>query len=307
MTRPWIAERIVADDTARSLIETQFPALAPVRIESLGTGWDNTAYRVNDEWVFRFPRREIAVGLLQVEMSLLPMVASKLPLPVPVPTMLGRPEDRFPWPFAGYRLLPGRTACAANLDDAARIAAAAPIASFLAALHAVNRDQAAQAGAPPDTLRRLDVTHRAQQIAERIEQCRGAGILDDVQPWLAVVDEVPSGWSPGSSTLVHGDLYARHLLVDDDSQPCGVIDWGDAHLGDPAIDLAIAHGFLPPSAHAVFRDVYGPVDDDTWRMARFKALHSALMILVYGHDTGDEDLLSEGRTALRHLADEGLH
>ncbi len=38
MTRPWIAERIVSDDTVRSLIETQFPALAPARIEMLGAG-----------------------------------------------------------------------------------------------------------------------------------------------------------------------------------------------------------------------------------------------------------------------------
>jgi len=38
MTRPWIAEKIVTDDTVRSLIEKQFPTLAPVRIEMLGAG-----------------------------------------------------------------------------------------------------------------------------------------------------------------------------------------------------------------------------------------------------------------------------
>ncbi len=303
MTRPWIAEKIVADDTVRSLIEKQFPTLAPVRIEMLGAGWDNTAYRVNDEWVFRFPRREVAVELLKVEMSLPPVVASRLPLAVPVPTMLGRPGERFPWPFAGYRLLPGRTACVVRPDEAARVAAAAPLAAFLAALHGVHPDEAARAGAQPDTLRRLDVAHRGRQIAERLGQCRRAGIIDNLQPWLAMIDEVPSSWVAGSSTLVHGDLYARHLLVDDAGYPSGVIDWGDVHLGDPAIDLAIAHGFLPPSAHAVFRETYGPIDEDTWRMARFKALHSAIMILVYGHDTGDDDLLSEGRTALRHLVE----
>ena len=63
MNRPWSAVRTITDDTARSLIETQFPALAPVWIDLLGIGWDNTAYRVNGEWVFRFPRREVAVNL----------------------------------------------------------------------------------------------------------------------------------------------------------------------------------------------------------------------------------------------------
>lgn len=170
-------------------------------------------------------------------------------------------------------------------------------------MHAVSPDAAARAGAQPDSHDRLETTRRGQQITERLGECRQAGILDSVDPWLAMVDDVPPDRVPRTSTLVHGDLYARHLLVDEARRVCGVIDWGDVHLGDPAIDLGIVHGFLPPETHATFRHAYGPVDDDTWRIARFKALHSAVMVLVYGHDTGDDDLLDEGRTALRHLAE----
>ncbi len=302
LTRPWVAERTIADDVAAAMIESQFSELAPVRLDPLGAGWDNTAYRVNDTWVFRFPRRQVAVGLLEVEMSLLPRIAALLPLPVPVPTMHGQPDERFPWPFAGYRMLAGRTACRARLDGPRRDEAAAAIAGFLAALHAVDVDEAARGGARPDALGRLDVAWRGPQIVQRLQQCRRVQLVDDVQPWLSMIDDVPSR-SPGRATLVHGDLYARHLLVDDAGRPNGVIDWGDVHLGDAAIDLSIAHGFLPPSAHATFRRAYGPIDTDTWQIARFRALHSAVMILVYGHDTGDDDLVREGRTALHHLAD----
>ncbi len=119
---------------------------------------------------------------------------------------------------------------------------------------------------------------------------------------MAIVEAAPRDWSAERSTLVHGDLYARHLLIDGDGRPSGVIDWGDVHLGDPAIDLAFAAGFLPPGAQEEFRRSYGRVGDDTWKIARLKALHTAVTIVVAGDDTGDRDLVREGKIALRHLS-----
>ena len=78
------------------------------------------------------------------------------------------------------------------------------------------------------------------------------------------------------------DLYARHLLVDDDGGLASVIDWGDVHLGDRAVDLAIAHTFLPPVVHEAFRNAYGPVDDTTWSIARLRALWHTLTVLDVG-------------------------
>ena len=74
----------VTPTAARSLIMSQFPDLAPVRVAVLGDGWDNTAYRVNDDWVFRFPRREMGSNALEAEIRVMPGLAPRLPLPVPV-------------------------------------------------------------------------------------------------------------------------------------------------------------------------------------------------------------------------------
>ena len=76
-------------------------ALSGHAIAPLGAGWDNTAYLVNDTWVFRFPRRSIAVELLRNEAALLPALAPRLPLPIPQPCYLGEPDGRYPWCFAG--------------------------------------------------------------------------------------------------------------------------------------------------------------------------------------------------------------
>jgi len=265
MSRPWDAERAVSIGLARGLLARQFPELAGERVEPFGVGWDNSAFLVGGEWVFRFPRRKLAAALIEREIAILPRVAPGLPLPVPVPTFAGRPAAGYPWPFAGYRRLPGAAACRARLDAAGRQRAARPLARFLAALHAT-------------------------------------GAIDGPRPWLPILEDLPADFVPRARALVHGDLYARHVLVDARGAPSGVIDWGDVHAGEPAVDLSLAHAFLPDRARGAFRDAYGPIDEPTWRMARFRALHSVVHFLRYGCEVGDAALVDEGRTALAHLA-----
>jgi aminoglycoside phosphotransferase (APT) family kinase protein len=295
---PWTPERAVTAETARRLVESQFPDLAPARLAPLGAGWDNTAFVVNDAWVFRFPRRDVAAGLIETETGVLSALAGRVPWPIPVPERVGRAEGDYPWPFAGYRMLAGRTACDVGLDEDGRAALAEPLAMFLAALHAFPPEAARACGAPPDTIRRLDLGFRIPRTLAQLEQAVEAGLVDDPAPWREIIDATPAGWRPGAGTLVHGDLDGRHVLVDDRGAPSGVIDWGDVHLGDAAVDLAVAHGFLPASAREEFRRAYGPIDEGAWRVARFRAVHTGVLVLLWGRDVGDETLVREGRGAL---------
>jgi aminoglycoside phosphotransferase (APT) family kinase protein len=302
MDRVWSAEFVVGADLARSLIEAQFPTLAPASVVPTGVGWDNTAFLVNDAFVFRFPRRGIAAPLIEAEARLLPAVAPGLPLAVPRPGFIGRPTEAYPYPFAGHVLVPGRTACAAALGDGPRSAFARPLGAFLAALHAFPAADAARCGAGHDTIRRLDLGYRLPKAREALETLSRRRLVRDARPFEAILDAAPGDFTSRSDVLVHGDLYARHLLVDDDGRPSGVIDWGDIHLGDPAVDLAIAHSFLPPTAHAPFRQAYGLVDADTWQVARLRALWHSMTVLVYGDEVGDAALVREGHVALGYLS-----
>jgi aminoglycoside phosphotransferase (APT) family kinase protein len=58
------------------------------------------------------------------------------------------------------------------------------------------------------------------------ERSRGEALLAEV--------ETLTGFQP---TLTHSDLGPAHLLAENDKL-VGVIDWGDARIGDPAIDYA---------------------------------------------------------------------
>ncbi len=295
MANPWDAECIVSPELAASLVAEQCPTLAGAPLRLLGAGFDNTAFLVDDTWVFRFPRRQVAVALLEAETRLLPTIAPLVPLAVPVPVHRGHPTERYPWPFAGYRHLSGHTACALDLDDHDRARAAPVIARFLRALHDL-RDVALEG----DTIGRMEVDRRAPRARDQLHQLAALGLIANPDRWLPIQNGPHR--APRTDTLVHGDLYARHLVLDHHRVVSGVIDWGDAHRGDPACDLAVAHAFLPPRAHDAFRHPYGPIDDDTWALARCRALQHQLTVVLYAHDARDRDLLREGLRALAHLA-----
>ncbi len=105
--------------------------------------------------------------------------------------------------------------------------------------------------------------------------------------------------------LVHGDLYARHLIADDERRLTGVIDWGDVHVGDRALDVAIAHAFLPPGARAAFRRAYGAIAPGTWARAAARAVQHAALLARYARHAGDEDLRREAALSLRWAGAEG--
>jgi aminoglycoside phosphotransferase (APT) family kinase protein len=82
---------------AERIIAKQFKQ--EVNIEYLGEGWDNIVYLVNKEFVFRFPRRKIAVQLIEREWNILPNLKDKLNLKIPLPIFKGVPSSEYEFQF----------------------------------------------------------------------------------------------------------------------------------------------------------------------------------------------------------------
>ena len=111
MVPVWEAEHAVTLEVAGALIVRNFPGFNPIRLHLLGASWDNTAYLVNEKFVFRFPRRPVALPLLEMEWQLLPWLASKLSIAIPTPQLRGVGDVTYPWPFLGFEFLSGTTMC----------------------------------------------------------------------------------------------------------------------------------------------------------------------------------------------------
>jgi aminoglycoside phosphotransferase (APT) family kinase protein len=299
-TPQWTSDIAIDTALASRLIAEQFPALAPLAVEPLGSGWDNAAFTVGGHIGFRFPRRRVAANLIGREIAALPRIAPYVPLAIPAPTYIGAPTNAYPWYFAGYPLIAGTTADTRALSDATRMTFAEPLGAFLAALHALDPRPFTVRGLPPDEIGRLDHEKRLRQTRERREVVNAAGYGDLFEAALAWLEEhPPQPCADAVRTVVHGDLYARHVLIDDADRITGIIDWGDIHHGDPALDLMIVHLALPPAAYGAFRAAYGPIDERMWNASRYRAMYHAIIEIEYGVRIADEAMRDAGLNGLR--------
>ena len=280
MSDLWNPDRIWSVDEVRDAIGTQ-AGLACTSVEAVGCCWDNAAFLVDGEWLFRFAQRRIAIPLLDREWQVMPRLAPRLSLPVPRPQWFGRVGE---WSFLGYPRISGLPASDFEIDDTLRFELARPLGKFLRTLH----DQPTHdLPVDPDLLGRFDIAMRHPRAVAMLEECDSSIDVAGLRHILDAVDP-----RPAPTVLSHGDLYSRHLLIDQ-GQLSGVIDWGDVCLAEPAHDLSLAYCFLPINARQEFFAAYGSITPGTASRSRFRAICHALHVYQYARSIGDVMLLAE--------------
>jgi aminoglycoside phosphotransferase (APT) family kinase protein len=296
----WSAEVTVDAPLVRQLIAGQFPQLDVGSLRPLAEGWDNSVWLLEESWVFRFPRRAVAIAGVRRELAVLPRIAPLLPLPVPTPRFVGRPAEGYPWPFFGAPVVLGREAGDVSLSDAERVGLAEPLAVFLRRLHGAEVDAAARTAVelPGDPMGRADMAVRVRRTDERLRDVERLGLWRAPPSLRSVLDAARLLPAPEARAVVHGDLHFRHLLVDHTASLTGVIDWGDVCRGDPSIDLPLVWCFLPPAGRSVFMSAYGPVTEEQLLRARVLAVFLCAALALYGHHEG---MRAVEREALRGL------
>jgi len=233
----------------------------------------------------------------------LPRLAPLVPIAIPQPIHVGHATPEFPATFYGHRFMQGITADRARLEPRQRARLARPLGEFLRALHAIDDARGAELGVEPDTLRR-----DMHAVAERTEpqflhlkkRALPAGLIESLEKARLLLSAPPHNANAADEdSVIHGDFYARHLLLDAGGSLCGVLDWGDVCRGDRAVDLGIAYTFLSPAARSEFWAAYGEVNDRTRRRARHIGLcRHAISLLAYALDVDDRDLVDEASYAL---------
>ncbi|QFF99934.1 DUF1679 domain-containing protein [Psychrobacillus glaciei] len=306
MSQIWSADKVVSEQGAAKIIERQFPQLKPVKAVVLGKGFDNLVFLVNNKFVFRFPRREFAAELIQTENKLLPVLSSLLPIPIPYPIYQGVLEGENPWTYGGYKSLPGETP--KRLSEEQRMKSAIPLARFLRVLHNFPLNETKELQVPFDQIGRIDLNKRRPMFKKLLEEAFEKNLIqkDMYQLLQEFLTSVKSLSTDQRQTLVHGDLHIRNMLVDEEGKVSAVIDWGDTHIGHPAIDLSIVYSFLPPEGRKIFFDVYGDVQIEEKKAANFKAIYTTLLLLLYSNEQNDhtlkEDCLDSLHIALKEVS-----
>ena len=259
----------------RRLLAAQMPGLAErplLRVEPWGT--DNGIWRLGDDLVVRLPRIAWAQQQVAFESTWLPRLGPHLPVAVPEPVAEGEPADGYPFRWAVHRWIPGDGAALETMDDPVRFAL-----DLAAVVHRLQAIPAADA--PP-------ARHRARPLLDYDATTRraidAASHLIDADAATAVWDSaVAAEPHAGPPVWVHGDLEGNCLVRG--GRLCGLVDWGSACAGDPAVDVQVVWSPLFTAAsRAAFLDALS-VDDATVARSRGAAINQACAALPYYLDT----------------------
>jgi aminoglycoside phosphotransferase (APT) family kinase protein len=270
----------VNEDLVRDLLREQHPDLAELPIREVTGGWGNQMWRLGDDLAIRMQRMDTSPELQLKERRWLPLLASRLPLPIPMPVRRGVPSERFPKIWTIMTWVDGTPLDHTTIARGGH--AADMLAGFLTALHVE-----APADAPDSS-----------QFGAHPEQCTG-GFEDYLravdlggfaaQDIRAVWDEaVATPQWPGPRVWVHGDLHPANVVIAEGTL-AGIVDFGALFAGDPAWDLGAAWLLLPEGGASRFFDRYAQADEATVRRARGLAALKSLFLMLMGQN-GDRGL-----------------
>jgi aminoglycoside phosphotransferase (APT) family kinase protein len=196
-------------------------------------GFGSTVVESESGFIVRVARTAAAARGHAVEAAVLPALAPKLPMPIPVPVLRWPPGPHLSFGAIGYRRLPGEPC---RPEDATGVTAR-ELGAFLAALHRVDPHCLPSLPGADDVWRRW---HRLRQDTDALlrDRLTAAEHRRLAQWWdQSLAEPDLRHYQPA---VRHGDLWYGNLLVQPGGRLSAVLDWEAVALADPAQDLALA-------------------------------------------------------------------
>ena len=293
---PIYREESLTAKRARAIIIAALPEFRGASVELLDEGWDFRVFEVDGRWMFRFPKREASIVKLNMERQLLPDLGEWVSLPVPSYEYLCESHESSIGPFVGYRKLSGSGGDTSKIVDRHRVAR--QLGVFLSGLHTYPVDKAGGAGVPEA---RDLVGHWRDKSRGQLRRLNGLNVnLGLLRRYLE--NDTPVSFQ-GPPSLAHNDLWAEHILIDTCSGGVsGVIDWGDAVIGDPAIDFACLYTWYGKRwLENVLAHYTGTLDAEVISRSRYLATCVAIHCITLGRDLGRIQWVEAGYAALQQV------
>jgi aminoglycoside phosphotransferase (APT) family kinase protein len=265
----------INEPLVRHLLSTQMPAFKGeplVKVEPWGT--DNAVWRLGDDLVVRLPRIHWAVDQIELENTWLPKLAPLLPVAIPEPVAVGEPDETYPWRWGVYRWVPGVGAGPSTIGDPMTFAL--ELAEVLRSVACVPTDGAPRAKnrARPIQSYNEETLLMIDHVSELIDAREARSV------WEAALAAPPH---KGAPVWVQGDLEGN--CITSEGRLSGIVDWGSACVGDPAVDIQVVWSPLfTEESRRVFVQALS-IDDAALARSRGAAIHQACGALGYYMDT----------------------
>jgi len=254
----------------QKIITTQFPQWTNLSIKPVEPGgWDNRTFRLGDHMLVRLPSAPEYADKVAKEQYWLPQLSPHLPLSIPTPLAIGKPDENYPFPWSVYQWIDGEPASSTHITDLNQFAI--DLAQFLKALQRIDTTGGPIAG-PHNFYRGGSLKIYDAETQEAIARL---GNKIDASTVTKIWNTALASTWQHLPVWIHGDIAPNNLLVKN-GRLCAVIDFGGLGIGDPACDYAIAWTFFNNESRHILRTALA-CDNATWERARGWALWKALI------------------------------
>jgi aminoglycoside phosphotransferase (APT) family kinase protein len=233
------------------------------------------------------------------EMLLLPWLDRHLGVDLPVPRALLAPGPALPFGAIFQPRLRGRVMTA---EDGRSGDSAAEVGGVLATLHGLDHG-----AAPKGSIQELDPVPYLHRIRRETEGCLRTRLSSHEWAGLtARVDDAEAILPGHEQVLCHGDAWFGNVLMGEDGHVTALLDFEDACLADPALDLAATNSLDPPGPQRVLDAYLGERSPSPSLLARVEAyslvreLAGLAYVLRNDIDEELEDGIEKVRAILSH-------
>tara|TARA_E500000331_G_scaffold129826_1_gene126961 strand:- start:584 stop:1453 length:870 start_codon:yes stop_codon:yes gene_type:complete len=245
--------------------------LAITSTHQIGEGWDAVVFRTDRDDIVKIGKRESSTGLLVTESLVLDLIRDQLP--ARTPRLVAAPDPAEAWPF-GYivqSLISGTPLHEIETGDVTDLAT--QLGATLRQLHGLDVNRAMRTDLPLHDRREWASEFGAaalRKVAERLGTEMGTRVANEATRILRT-----SSYYDVEPVLIHNDLHLEHILIEG-GQPIGIIDWGDAGLGDPDVDFLYLYWLMGWDFVETCAGAYGHHDLNALQTK----LHDLLLLLA---------------------------
>ncbi|HZG14922.1 MAG TPA: aminoglycoside phosphotransferase family protein [Candidatus Bathyarchaeia archaeon] len=280
-------------------IRRYYPDLSLTQMERIGSGQNNVIWQIGSDLIFRFPKYEKGIEQLRLEVKLLDCIAKHVSLKVPLPIYHAFDTDHETYAFMGYAKIEGEPLTTdrfhriGNKDARRRIAD--QLGGFLMKLHSIDSSSCLY-----DMDTRYAPLEAWKALYDRIRAKLYPFMTVKARTWtdshftnflsLQKAEITPS--------IIHGDFGTSNILYDPlSNQITGIIDFGSAGIGDPAVDYAALLASYGDGFLRLLEEHYPNIRNMMERVVFYKGTF-ALQEALFGLEHGDHTAFQSGITTV---------
>lgn len=282
---------VVSEYDVRSIAE-QHLGRGVRTIHEVPGGFGHSTFIVEGRRVFLFARTAEAAERDRVEYQVLPLIEMSVSFAVPSIEFDGTLRGL---PYIGYRMLPGR---ALRASDVPSLVTASDLANLVFELHSVPVDDVA--GVLGESREPSQWKARYRRVEDGAKSRLSAVLPSHLQSGVAEgFERFFSAGFAFDPVLVHGDLGASHILVEESGGLIGILDFEAVAIGDPAVDFVGFQITLGRDTCMQVVEAYrGPVDEGFGERVLGYWWIGSLQAILCGLDEGDPAIVESGIAGL---------